>query len=209
MPESIEQFHARVLAAQGTAGGRFPLPEDGYTTWASFPFDGELTVKPIGPLAAEERPREGDDPADCHCAPGATPSPDWPVRWRDALWQIKQAPPSGSPLILILEPREHGDLGDLSRERAAEYGVLSVLIAQGMESLPSVGRCQIGRYGDGGAHAHVWFIARPARMPEVRGTFNILWDDLLPPMPRDVLRENAEAVLGHVFAAYGGDLLDG
>ena len=78
-----------------------------------------------------------------------------------------------------------------------------------MESLPSVGRCQIGRYGDGGAHAHVWFIARPARMPEVRGTFNILWDDLLPPMPRDVLRENADAVLGHVFAAYGGDLLDG
>jgi hypothetical protein len=209
MPESIEDFHSRVLAAQRANGGHLPLDPGGFTAWPSFPFEGDLTVKPIAELGATEQEREGEDPADCHCAPGTAASPDWPVRWRDAHWQIKQAPPSGSPLILILEPREHGDLGDLTPERAAEYGRLSVQLVQAVEALPSVGRCHINRWGDGGLHAHIWFIARPARMGQLRGTFNSLWDDLLPPVPAQVRRANADAVLGAVVTAYGGELLDG
>ena len=35
---------------------------------------------------------------------------------------------------------------------------------------PSVGRCHVGRYGDGGAHLHPFFFGRPARMPQLRGS---------------------------------------
>lgn len=208
MPESIEDFHARALAAQEAAGGHLPLPEDGYTTWAAFPFDGDLTVKALAPLADEEAAREGDNPAECHCAPSTPARPDWPVRWRDEHWLVKQAPPSGSPAIFVLEPLEHLDMHELSRDRAAEYGVLSVALVQAIEALPSVGRCHIGRWGDGGAHGHVWFIARPTRTPQLRGTFNTLWDDLLPPIPQDVWREHAGAVIAHLVATVGGEGVD-
>ena len=209
MPESIEDFHARVMAAQTDAGGRLPLDPEGYTTWSAFPFDGQMVAKEVEPLADREPPREGSDPETCHCAPGRQHHPTWPVRWRDDHWQIKLAPPSGSPVILVLEPRQHGDLGELPLERAAEYGVLSVLLTRAIEELPSVGRCHIGRWGDGGAQAHVWFIARPLRMPQTRGTFNALWDDILPAVPEPVRRENADAVLTRLQAAYGGELIDG
>jgi hypothetical protein len=36
--------------------------------------------------------------------------------------------------------------------------------------------------------------ARPARMPQVRGTFAATWDDVLPPLPEDVWRANQAAV---------------
>ncbi len=74
----------------------------------------------------------------------------------------------------------------------------------GWPILWSDGRCHIGRWGDGGAHGHVWFIARPARMPQLRGTFMALWDDILPPLPADVRAANDAAVVARVAAAYGG-----
>ena len=55
----------------------------------------------------------------------------------------------------------------------------------------------------------MWFIARPLRMPQTRGTFNALWDDILPAVPEPVRRENADAVLTRLQAAYGGELIDG
>ena len=44
------------------------------------------------------------------------------------------------------------------------------------------------RYGDGGAHAHTWFVARTARLTGVIGSPVIEWDDVLPPGPEDVWR---------------------
>lgn len=46
--------------------------------------------------------------------------------------------------------------------------------------------------------------ARPARMPQLRGTFNLLWDDILPPLPDQVRADNAAAVVARVGSAYGG-----
>lgn len=131
----------------------------------------------------------------------------WPVVWRDEHWHIKAAPPSGAPCVLILEPLEHADLSALSPQRAAEFGQISVALSASVEALPSVGRCHIGRWGDGGAHAHVWFIARPARMPQTRGTFMALWDDYFPPVPVAVRDANAAAAIRGLVAAYGGHAL--
>lgn len=209
-PESSQEYAARIFAAQAAGPqGRLPLIDDGFTTWPTFPFDGDLRVREVMALADEE-PRFGEDPATCWCAPGAEMRPGadrWPVVWRDEHWHIKAAPPSGAPCVLILEPLEHADLSALSPQRAAEFGQISVALSASVEALPSVGRCHIGRWGDGGAHAHVWFIARPARMPQTRGTFMALWDDYFPPVPVAVRDANAAAAIRGLVAAYGGHAL--
>lgn len=46
-------------------------------------------------------------------------------------------------------------------------------------------------------------MARPARMPQLRGSFAAIWDDLLPPVPEHVRRANL-ATVAHALAAGGG-----
>lgn len=54
-PESIEDFAARVHAAQESGPeGRLPLIDDGFTTWPTFPFEGDLRVREVMALADEE-----------------------------------------------------------------------------------------------------------------------------------------------------------
>ncbi|MEO7269845.1 MAG: hypothetical protein ABIW49_11630 [Knoellia sp.] len=56
----------------------------------------------------------------------------------------------------------------------------------------------MSRWGDGGSHAHVWFIARPVGMSQLRGTYMAVWDDLLPPVPLEVRDDNAAAAVAHL-----------
>jgi hypothetical protein len=37
-------------------------------------------------------------------------------------------------------------------------------------------------------------MARPARIPQLIGSFAAIWDDILPPVPEDVWRENMALV---------------
>ena len=69
-------------------------------------------------------------------------------------------------------------------------GVLIARIERAARAIPHVGRVHVGRWGDGSEHLHWWFIARPARFPQLIGSFAAIWDDVLPPLPEDVWREN-------------------
>jgi hypothetical protein len=40
----------------------------------------------------------------------------------------------------------------------------------------------------------VWFMARPARIPQLAGSFAAIWDDVLPPIPDELWRENLAIV---------------
>ena len=201
-PESVEEFHARVAAAQ-SEDGRLPLDQAGMPSWDIFPFAADdLRVKPVEPLADAEPPRVGEEGGpECHCR--TDDAGGWPVVWSDERWRLKAAAPSGSPIVLVLEPHEHVDVGDLSADMAAEFGVLTVELVRAVESLPSVARCHVSRWGDGGSHAHVWFYGRPARMPQLRGPYMAVWDDILPPVPVEVRDANVAAVVEHLRAALG------
>jgi hypothetical protein len=205
MPETVEDFAARVLAAQD-GEGRLALDPTGVVGWDVFPFEAEgLLPKPGPVLADREEPRRGEDPTTCHCvehAPGGAPA--FGIIWEDADWQLKAAPPSGSPLVLVVEPRRHLDVPDLPDELAAAFGRLQVALVSAVEALPSVGRCHVLRIGDGGAHAHWWFMARPARMPQLRGSFMVDWDDVLPPIPEEVRDANAAFVVDRLIERFGG-----
>jgi hypothetical protein len=77
---------------------------------------------------------------------------------------------------------------------AAELGILTVTIVRAGESVPGVARVHAERIGDGAAHLHVWFIARPAGLLQLRGSCLMDWLDVLPPMPADELDAFARRV---------------
>jgi diadenosine tetraphosphate (Ap4A) HIT family hydrolase len=113
-------------------------------------------------------------------------------------------PGAGVPLVLMLYPREHYDLDTLPDDRAAELGVLTAHVARHIEALPNVARAHVYRIGDGGAHLHVWFFARPEGQSQLRGSWMVVWDDLLPEYPADIADADAAAVAEALTTSYVG-----
>jgi hypothetical protein len=127
--------------------------------------------------------------------------------WRNESWHLRRFERSGLPIIMILEPLIHLDLTSLTDELAAELGLLTVRLVAAIESLPSVGRCHVSRWGEGGAHAHLWFWGRPLRSPQVIGSVAIIWDELLPQLPDDVRDANVRHVIAELVRSHGGETL--
>jgi hypothetical protein len=50
-----------------------------------------------------------------------------------------------------------------------------------IEALPHIARAHVSRWGDGGAHLHVFFLARPVGFAQLRGTFLAVWAICCPP----------------------------
>lgn len=205
MPESIEEYAARIAAAQD-ADGTLALDREGVVAWDTFPFEADgLRLRP-GPFPGDERVRSGEDPATCECAkePARGPFVPWGVVWEDERFLVKVAPPSGSPLVLTVITRDHLDVPEMDDDLASAFGRLHVALVCAVEALPSVGRCHVMRIGDGGAHAHWWFLARPARLPQTLGSFMVDWDEFLPPVPVEVRAENAAFVAEALTRHLGG-----
>jgi len=175
-----------------------PLPD--FTRWPSFPFEGDMRVKPLAAPVEVEPPRAGEDAADCV----ACGTPDDAYIWVSERWRVRAMDrPTGLPMVLILECRSHLDLGDLPNLLAAELGVMTVRLERAIRSLDGVARVHVNRWGDGSAHLHMWFLARPYGRLQLRGTFLTLWDDILPVIPEQQWRENL-ALVAAWLAEFGG-----
>ena len=183
MPETPEELYERVKDSL-----RMPPVED----WETFPFDGEMTPRALLPPVEKEKPRFGEGGIDCRrCA-----APDDDYIWTSERWRLLPLGPTGLPVVVMLEPRAHlAEPGDLPDVLAAELGVLLARIERAVRSIGDIGRVHVCRWGDGGEHLHWWFIARPARIPQLIGSFAAIWDDILPPVPEDVWRANVAAVV--------------
>lgn len=158
--------------------------------WETFPFDGEMRPRRLEPPTDVDPPRFGVGGVDCsRCAAG-----DDEYLWTNERWRVFALGPSGLPLVAMLEPREHfAEPGDLPDELAAELGVQLARIERAVRSIGEIGRVHVCRWGDGGEHLHWWFMARPARLSQLIGSFAAIWDDILPPLPDELWRENVEA----------------
>jgi diadenosine tetraphosphate (Ap4A) HIT family hydrolase len=97
-------------------------------------------------------------------------------------------------MVAVLQPKAHHDLDDLPPELAAELGPMIQRVARAIGRIGSVGRVHVNRWGDGGSHFHVWFLARPKGMWQMRGAMLAVWDDLLPKVPADEWDANRRAV---------------
>ncbi len=60
------------------------------------------------------------------------------------------------------------------------------------------------RVGDGGAHLHLFFYARPEGFAQLRGTCLAIWDDLLPAVPPQMRDSDAATVARALVTSYGG-----
>ncbi len=175
-----------------------PLPD--FTRWPSFPFEGDMRVKKLDEPVEVEPPRSGEDAADCV----ACNTPDDAYIWVNERWRVRGMDrPTGLPVVLILECRSHLDIGDLPNLLAAELGVMTVRLERAVRSLDGVARVHVNRWGDGSAHLHMWFLARPYGRLQLRGTFLSLWDDLLPVIAEEQWQENL-ALVAEWLAGFGG-----
>ncbi len=183
MPESPEQLWERV-------SGSLQMPP--VEEWDSWPFDGDLRPRPLARPVERERPRNGEGGVECRaCGRG-----DDTYHWTNERWRLYALPPTGLPIMLILEPREHYDApGDLPEDLAAEQGLLLARIERAVRSVEHVGRVHIGRWGEGSEHLHWWFIARPAGFEQLMSSFAEIWGDVLPPVPEEVWRSNVDSVV--------------
>ncbi|MFI5834386.1 hypothetical protein ACIA5A_11985 [Micromonospora sp. NPDC051300] len=171
-----------------------------FTQWPSFPFEGEIRVKQLDDPVPVEPPRRGE--ADRECT--ACNAPDEAYIWVGERWRVRTMDrPTGLPMVLILESRSHLDLGDLPNLLAAELGVMTVRLERAIRSLDGVARVHVNRWGDGSAHLHMWFLARPYGRLQLRGTFLSLWDSILPPISEEQWRENL-AMVAAWLAEFGG-----
>lgn len=194
-----EEFYAHAMRAADSEG-RLPLSR--MAGWEIFPFEpASLKVVPLAPPVLSEPPRMGEGDRECRVCAGT--SDRTPV-WSDEHWRLSPDGPSGSPLVLILEPHAHYDLTDLPDDLAADLGLLTVWIARAIESLPHIARAHVSRWGDGGSHLHVFFFARPAGFSQLRGTCLAIWDDLLPAVPVSQRDHDAAAVAKTLASSHGG-----
>jgi diadenosine tetraphosphate (Ap4A) HIT family hydrolase len=201
MPMSPEQFLAHARAA-ADADGRLPPIAD-ISSWDTFPFETDsLRTVPLADPVLPEPARADEDITQCEtCA-----RRDEGI-WQDEHWRLASSQGSGAPLVLMLFPLDHYDLPTLPDERAAELGRLTAHLARAIESLPHIARAHVYRIGDGGAHLHVFFFARPEGLLQLRGSCLLLWDDLLPVVPAEVRAADARTVAETLVASYGGRVL--
>jgi hypothetical protein len=112
--------------------------------WDSFPFKGDLRLRGLRPPGPEPV-REGEG-GGASCS--ACTKPDSDYAWTNDRWRLADPGPSGLPLIVLLEPREHYDApSDLPEELAAEMGVMLGRVERAVLQLETVGRVHVGRWG--------------------------------------------------------------
>lgn len=160
------------------ADGRPALPPQ--AGWPIFPFETDgLRSRPLDEPVLPEPPRHGESAADCRTCS----EPDEAFVWTDARWRVSMsAEPASLPCVTI-HTREHLDFSDLTDELGAELGVLLVRAERALAGIEGVGRVHVYKWGDGGAHLHVFVVARPAGMMQLRGMFLSTWMHVLPPLP--------------------------
>lgn len=163
-----------------------------------FPFTGDIAVKPLDPPVIPEPDRGGLDPAACW----ACQRPDSDYAWTDASWRLTGMLPTQLRGIVLLETRDHHDsFADLGPNLLAEVGPMIARVEKALLGLGDVARVHVNRWGDGGAHFHLWFMPRPLGMLQLRGSMLPMWLDLMPDVEPDV----AAAALHTIASAMAAD----
>ncbi|MEV0720985.1 hypothetical protein [Asanoa sp. NPDC050611] len=185
-------------AAVADSERRLPLAR--MTGWDISPFEQDgLRVMPLRPPVLPEPARHGEDPAECrNCR-----DRDEGI-WFNDHWRLARVPGVGVPLVLMLYPRDHYDMADLPDDLAAELGLLTTRIVRHVQALPHISRAHVYRIGDGAAHLHVWFFARPEGQAQLYGSWLVVWDDLLPEYAAEVAEADAAIVADALVASHGG-----
>jgi diadenosine tetraphosphate (Ap4A) HIT family hydrolase len=168
------------------------LSEDG--RGMSLPYVEPLTIRPPGARVLPEPRRRGEEGGEpCRICAGTSLAPVW----GDDHFTVHPPSSCSLPGALWIASRVHVDsFRDLPGDVAAAFGPLVARLESAMlHHLPDVGRVHLYRWGDGGAHFHVWLIPRPLGMMEAVGHHLPLWEETLPPVDDAESRRAVELVI--------------
>jgi hypothetical protein len=172
----------------------------GYVDWPLFPFEGDLRLK--SPMVRDSDPPRAGESGGSECS-GCTDADDAFV-WVDEHWRVRaQDPPSSVPALVFLETREHVDLDGLSDGLAGELGQMIVRLDRAIQAIGDIGRVHAYRWGDGGAHFHMWFYGRPVGLISMCGFGMPFWEPIMPQTPDDIWEHNL-AIVARELAKNGG-----
>jgi len=158
----------------------------------SMPYAEPLVPRQPGPRQIPEPPRRGQlGGPPCAICTGQTAS----AVWSDGNWTL-HAPVGGSlPGTVWLASRQHFDsFADMPEHLAEDFGRVVARTERAILALGDVGRVHLYRWGDGGAHFHVWLLPRPLGMLEAEGMMLPLWEDALPNVSDEELAAAAKRV---------------
>jgi diadenosine tetraphosphate (Ap4A) HIT family hydrolase len=165
----------------------------------TLPYEDPVVPREPGDRVIPEPPRRGEAGGEpCGICGGESA----PAVWSDDNWTLH--PPVGGSLpgTVWLASRVHVDsFADLPEAVAAAFGPVIARIERAILSLGDVGRVHVYRWGDGGAHFHVWLVPRPLGMMEARGPMLPLWEEVLPNVPDEELAEAARRVAAAMEAS--------
>jgi diadenosine tetraphosphate (Ap4A) HIT family hydrolase len=159
---------------------------------ATLPYTDPLVLRDPGPRQIPEPPRRGEPGGPpCRICSGEVTQ----AVWCDENWTLHAPAASSLPGTVWLASRVHVDsFSDLPQELAADFGRIAARVERAILSLGDVARVHLYRWGDGGAHFHVWFMPRPMGMLEASGMMLPVWEDVLPKAREDELVAAAKRV---------------
>jgi diadenosine tetraphosphate (Ap4A) HIT family hydrolase len=158
----------------------------------ALPYKEPLVPRKPSVRQIPEPPRRGEPGGPpCGICTGESTSPVW----SDDNWTLHPPVQGSLPGTVWLASRIHVDsFCDLPEELQADFGLVASRVERAILSLVDVARVHLYRWGDGGAHFHVWFLPRPLGMVEASGMALPVWEDVLPNVPDEELRAAAERV---------------
>ena len=158
----------------------------------SFPYREPLILREPTERQIPEPPHRGEpNKPPCRICSGETTG----AIWSDENWTLHPPVRGSLPGAVWLASRIHVDsFSDLPEHLAADFGRIAARVERAILSLGIVGRVHLYRWGDGGAHFHVWFLPRPLGMVEAAGMYLPIWEDALPNVPDEELAAAAQRV---------------
>ena len=158
----------------------------------TMPYEQPLVPKEPGERMIPEPPRRGEPGGEpCGICGGEATA----ALWSDDLWTLHAPVGCSLPGTVWLASREHFDsFADMPAGYAAAFGGVAAKVERAILAQGDVGRVHLYRWGDGGAHFHVWFLPRPLGMTEARGMYLPIWEDILPNVPDAETEDAAKRV---------------
>jgi diadenosine tetraphosphate (Ap4A) HIT family hydrolase len=158
----------------------------------TMPYSEPLVPRAPGERVIPEPPRRGEPGGEpCAICGRATTS----ALWSDDRWTLHAPVGCSLPGTVWVASREHFDsFADMPAAYATDFGRMCSRVERAIQSLGGVGRVHLYRWGDGGAHFHVWFLPRPLGMLEAHGMYLPIWEDVLPNMTDSEIEAAARKV---------------
>ncbi|MBO0845844.1 MAG: hypothetical protein J2P22_10545 [Nocardioides sp.] len=154
----------------------------------TLPYAEPLTVIAPAQLVVPEPPRRGEEGGE-PCFPCSDHSDDNLI-WSDDIWTLHSPGQTALPGSVWLASRAHFDsFADMPPDVAATFGAVCGRVELAVLALGDVGRVHLYRWGDGGAHFHVWFVPRPLGRLDMSGAHLMAWEDAMPAATEEQIAE--------------------